>query len=168
MARIGMEAFMDLWQGNVWPLVCQDSQQGAADQGDVGQQVGIAAAGAVFPHEYIASPVITDFHAAPVATNQRQPLAGTVFFRSGAGKIIVGLGGGQPRLFDRPLIMLNNQSARKGEVRRQRFDGEGMEPTEVNSSVVRLQIGKKGVSWSASRPWACLKRPGWLPLIWRR
>lgn len=155
-----MEMFVGLGQGNVWPLLGQDGQHGAADQGDVGQQVGIAAAGAIFAHERIAPPVIAVFHPTPMAPNEDQSLAGAVLVRRGAGKIIVRFSGGQARFFDRPLAMLNDPGARIGEVRRQWFDGEGMEPPEVNSFVAGLEIGKKGVLGSASRLWGCLKSRG--------
>jgi len=160
-----MEMFVNLRQGTVWKLLGQHGQRSIWDERNVGLEFGIAAAGAVFPQEHIAPPVIADFHPAPVATKEGQPLAGAVLFRVGAGKIIVRLGGGATGLFDRPLVMLDDQGARIGEVHRQRFDGEGMELADFNPSVGGFRLGKKGGFGSASKPWACLKRLGWLPLI---
>jgi len=160
-----MELFADLRQGTVWETLGEEGQQAAAEEREIGQEIGITTAGAIFPHEHIAPPVIADFHPAPVAASERQPLVGAVLFRGGAGKIIVRFGGRLSGLFDRPFVMLNDQGACIGEIRRQRFNGEGMEPPEVNPSVSGLEIGKKGVSGSASKLWACLKSRGWLPLI---
>ena len=48
-------------------------QKGAADQGEVGHQIGIAAAGAVFAAKGIAAPVVAIFYSAPVAADEVDP-----------------------------------------------------------------------------------------------
>ena len=160
-----MEGFLDLGQRLVRKVVGEGGEQGAAQQREVGQEVGLAAAGAVFAQEDVPSPVVADFHAAPVAANQGEPVQWAVLVWPGAGKIIVRFGGGPASFFDRALVAQDDQRAGPGEVRRQRFDGEGMELADFNPSVGGVGLGKKGVSGSASRPWACCHRRGWLPLI---
>jgi len=150
----GMELFEHLGQRAVWKLVGQEGQQGAAEEREVGQEIGVAAAGAVFAQKDIAPPVVADFHAAPVAANQGEPVQWAVLVWPGAGKIIVRFGGGPASFFDRALVAQDDQRAGPGEVRRQRFDGEGMELADFNPSVGGVGVGKKGVSWSASRLWA--------------
>ena len=39
---MGEEGFADLWQGLIVVVVGEDVQQGAANEGHVGEQVGIA------------------------------------------------------------------------------------------------------------------------------
>ena len=155
-----MEVFVDLRQRTVWEVLGQERQQDTAEERDVGEEMGVAAAGAVFALEHIALPMIADFHAAPVAANQREPLVRAVLLRPGAGQIIMGFGGGPAGLFDRALVAQDDHGAGSGEVRGQRFDGEGMNLADFNPSVGGLGVGKKGVSGSASRPGASLKRPG--------
>jgi hypothetical protein len=40
-------------------MLCQKGREGATDQGHIGQQVGMAAAGTVLPKEHIAPPMIS-------------------------------------------------------------------------------------------------------------
>lgn len=56
-----------------WELVGEDGQQSTADECQIGQEIGVAAAGAVFSHERIPSPVIADFHSTPVSANELEP-----------------------------------------------------------------------------------------------
>ena len=161
----GMELFLDLRQGSVREVLREEGQQGAAKQCEVGQEVGLAAAGAVFAQEDVASPVVADFHAAPVAANEGKPLVWLILFRVGAGKVIVRLGGGPAGLFDGARVAQDDDGAGTGEVGLQRFDGEGMDLADFDAAVDGIGLGKKGVSGSASRPWACCNRRGWLPLI---
>lgn len=161
----GMELFLDLRQGSVREVLREEGQQGAAKQCEVGQEVGLAAAGAVFAQEDVPSPVVADFHAAPVAANEGEPLLRLILFRVGAGKVIVRLGGSQAGLFDGALVAQDDHGVGSGEVRRQRFDGEGMDLAGFDAAMGGVGPGKKGGFWSASRPWACFNRRGWLPLI---
>ena len=160
-----MEGFLDLGQRLVRKVVWEEGEQGAAQQREVGQEVGLAAAGAVFAQEDVASPVVADFHAAPVAANEGKPLVWLILFRVGAGKVIVRLGGGPAGLFDGARVAQDDDGAGTGEVGLQRFDGEGMDLADFDAAVDGIGLGKKGVSGSASRPWACCNRRGWLPLI---
>ena len=78
---------MDLGQGLVWELVREGGQERIAQECHVGQEVWVAAAGAIFFHERIPPPVSADFHTAPVATNQLEPMAGTVLAGRRAGQV---------------------------------------------------------------------------------
>ena len=82
-----------------------------------------------------------------------------------AGEVVAGFGGGEPGLFDGAFAAQDDQGSGKGEVGGQGFDGEGVEAAGFDSAVSGLGVGKKGVSCSASKPWAFLSRCGWLPLI---
>ena len=154
MGWAGVEVFENLGQRAVWEVVGQQGEQGAAKEREIGQQIRLAAAGAVFAQQDVALPMVADFNAAPMAANQGEPVQWAVLFRQGAGKVIVGFGGGPASFFDRALVAQDDQRAGPGEVRRQRFDGEGMELADFNPSVGGVGVGKKGVSWSASRLWA--------------
>jgi hypothetical protein len=37
-----MEVFVDFWLGSVWEVVRQPAEQGAADEGQIGQQIGVS------------------------------------------------------------------------------------------------------------------------------
>jgi hypothetical protein len=160
-----VEAFTDLRQGLVWEVVGKDGQEYIAQECQISQEVWVATARAVFSHERITSPVIADFHAAPMSANQLEPVAGTVLVGRRTGEVIAGFGGGVSGLFDGALATQNDQGSGKGEVGRQGFDGEGVEAAGFDPPVSGLGVGKKGVSCRASKPWAFLSRCGWLPLI---
>lgn len=149
-------------------VIGEDGQQGAAKERHIGQEVGIAGARTIFPHQGVTPPVITDFDATPVSPNQVQPLMRLVLCRWGAGQIVARLIGGGPGLFDRPLAAQDDQCPGIGKVGLERFDGKGMQGPDLEASAPRIGVGKKGVSGNPSKPWACLRRLGWLPLIWNR
>ena len=165
MSWMGMETFTDLWQGLVGKVVGEDCQECIAQECQIGQEVWVATAGAVFSHERIPPPVIADFHAAPVSANELEPLARTVLAGRGTGKVVAGFGGGQSGLFDGAFAAQDDQGSGKGEVGGQGFDGEGVEATGFDPTVSGLGVGKKGVSCRASKLCAFLSRWGWLPLI---
>jgi len=37
-----MEVFVDFWLGSVWEVVRQSTEQSAADEGQIGRQVGVS------------------------------------------------------------------------------------------------------------------------------
>lgn len=149
-------------------MVGQQGQQGIAQEGQIGEEVGLAAAGAVLAHEGIAAPVIADFHPAPVAANALEPLAGLVLARPGARQVIAGFGGGNAGLFGGPFAAQHDQGAGKREVGGQGFDGEGVEAAGFRAAMARFAVDKKGVPGSASNFFAIRCSLGWLPLIWSR
>jgi len=160
--------FADGWEGVFWKMFGQDSEQRTADDGQIGQQVGIAGAGSILAHQDITPPMIADFDSAPVTTDESQPLIRAVLFGLGAGEVVAGFDRGFTRLFDGPLAAQDDQGSGVGEVSLHRFDGEGVQVTDFDAPVAGVGVGKKGVSFSASKARACRSRLGWLPLIWSR
>lgn len=112
--------------------------------------------------------MIAHFHSAPVPANQFEPAFVGVFFGQGTRQVGAAFGTGLPGLFDGALAAHHDHAARKGEVRRQRFNGEGMDGTLFNPAMPEVGLDKKGVACHASKAWACLRSLGWLPLIWSR
>ena len=127
--------------------------------------MGMTGAGTILAHEHVAPPMVADFHPAPMSANEFQPLGWCVLAGRGAGKVVARFGGGQAGLFARTLAAQDDQGPGKGKVGRQGLDGEGLEPPGFDAAMAGLGVGKKGVSGKASKPWACLSRLGWLPLI---
>src|SRR5512136_267415 len=143
---MGMETFTNLWQGLVGKVVGEDGQECIAQECQIGQEVWVATAGAVFSHERITPPVIADFHAAPVSANELEPLVRMVLAGRGTGEIVAGFSGGQSGLFDGAFAAQDDQSSGKGEVGGQGFDVEGVEAAGFDPAVSGLGVGKKGVS----------------------
>ena len=54
----------------------QEGEQGTAEEGEVGEGVGVAGAGAVFAPEGVAAPMVADLDAGPVALDEGEPLRG--------------------------------------------------------------------------------------------
>jgi hypothetical protein len=163
-----MKLFTKLWEGLLVKPFGKDRQQGASNERHISQQVGLAGTRTVFAHEHVASPVIADFDPAPMSPDQIQPLVGCVLPRWRTGEVVTGLDGGNPGPFLGAVAADHDQGAGKGEVGGEGLDGKGMELPGFDPAVTGLAVGKKGVSGKASKPWACLSKLGWLPLIWRR
>ena len=64
-----LAGFEDLRQRSVGPVVGADTQQQAAQNGEVGQCVDIAGARLVFAPAHVASPVVADFDATPMSAD---------------------------------------------------------------------------------------------------
>ena len=141
----------DFGQGLVWKVVGQQCQQGAAQDGQIGQEIGVAAARAVFSHKRIAPPVIANFHSAPVSANELEPRCGAVLVRYGAGEIVMGLGGGLAGSFDGAAVAQDDQGSGKGEIGCEGFDGEGVQVPDFDPSVSGMGVDKKGVSLRLSK-----------------
>ena len=131
-------------------MLCQKGQEGATDQGHIGQQVGMAAAGTVLPKEHITPPMISHLNAGPVPANERQPLREAVLLGQRAGEVIVGLSGALVGFLDPAGVAENDQATGKGEISPHGLDSEGVQAAGFDSSVAGLGVDKKGVSVSAS------------------
>jgi hypothetical protein len=90
--------FLDLGQWLVGMVLGQQRQQGTADQSDVGQQRGVAAAGGVLAQEHVAPPMVAHFHSAPVPANEFEPAFVGVFFGQGTRQVVAAFGAGLPGL----------------------------------------------------------------------
>ena len=144
----------------MFELLGQAVEQCVSNQGQIGQQVGIARSGAVLPHEHIAPPVIADFHSGPMSADELEPTRTRVLLGQGAGKVIARLGAGGSGFLYRALAAHHNQSAGMRKVRRQRLYGPGVEGSFFNPSVSGSGFAKKGVFWSRSKACARLKSLG--------
>ena len=141
-------------------------QQGVAQQGDGADDVGVAAAGAIFSAAGVAPPMVAVFHAAPMAADQFQPLRGRAFggreatdeaAKVGSGRALSPHDGGVDAQ-DRP---------RKREVGPQRFYGGEEEDPALLAAVVLFVEGPKGGALARTER-AVWSRPGWLALTCNR
>ena len=57
-------------------LIGEEEQQCTANEGQIGEQIGVAGARTIFAHQDIPPPVIADFDPAPVSPDQVKPLLG--------------------------------------------------------------------------------------------
>lgn len=85
-------------------MLSEDCQQGATDECDVGQEIGITAPGAVLTEDDIAPPMVADLNARPVPANEPQPLRRAVLLGQCAGEIVVRFGGALVGFFDAPGV----------------------------------------------------------------
>ena len=163
-----MEALEQRAQRLFVKRVSHDVKQGAPNQRDIGQEIGVAGTRTIFSHQHIAPPMIADFNPAPVPADQLQPLCRPILLRGRAGEVVARFFGGVSALFVRPLRAHYDQSSGKGKIGCQRFDGKSVEVAHFDAASGVMGVGKKGVLGNAFNPWACLRRLGWLPLIWKR
>ena len=84
----GAELIAEFRQGLFLEVVGEDLEQRAANEGQIGQQIGVARARAIFSHQYVAAPMIADFDPAPVSLNQGQPLLGPMLLGWRTGQVI--------------------------------------------------------------------------------
>ena len=150
-----MEGLAKLRQRLFLKSLREHLQQGIAHQRQIGQQARVARTRAVFAHQRVAPPVVAHFHSAPVASDQLQPLPGRIFLGQRARQVIARFGGSVAGLFDRPLAAQYDQTAGVGKVGAEGFDVEDVQAPGLHASVARLGVGKKGVSFNPSSPWAC-------------
>ena len=136
---------MDFWLRTAVKFLGQAPEQSAANQGQVGQQVGIARARAVLPHEDVPSPVIADFHSRPMAADALEPLCRLIVLGRKAGEIVTGFGAGGTGLFKGAPAAHHDQGSGVREVGCERFDGEGVHGALFDASVAEAVFGKKGV-----------------------
>ena len=164
----GMKALLDLREREVGEVVRQEGEEGAAQEGEIGEGVGVARAGAVFAPDGVAAPVVADLDAGPVALDEREPLGRGVRGGFGAGEVVTDFVGGDGGAFHRAGAAHHDQGARKGEVGRERFEREGVDAAGDDAAVAGIGEEKKGVcAWALSASaWA--SSLGWLPLIWSR
>ena len=73
-----MERFEDGRERFVGEGIGQDTQEGTADESQIGQEVGLARMRLVFAQQNVAPPVIADFDSAPVSADEFKPLLGPI------------------------------------------------------------------------------------------
>jgi len=79
LAGTGVEVLAELREGVFLKVLGEDLQECVAKERHIGQQIGLARAGAIFSHHRVAPPVIAHFNPAPVSADQVQPPRGLIF-----------------------------------------------------------------------------------------
>ena len=163
-----VEAFLDLWEGKVREVIGEEREERTAQQGEIGEGVGVASAGAAFAADRVAAPVVADLDAGPVALDEREPLGRGVRGGFGAGEVVTDFVGGDGGAFHRAGAAHRDHGAGVGEVSGEGFDREGVDASGDDAAVAGIGEEKKGVdAWALSAS-ACASSLGWLPLIWSR
>ena len=127
-------------------VLVKQTQKGAADQGEVGHQIGIAAAGAVFAPKSIAAPVVAIFYSAPVAADEVDPALVRALRGALTGEVVSGFEGGFAGLFLGATALDCNQGAGEGKVDGDGFDGPQDQAALFDSPVTDLGLDKRGDS----------------------
>ena len=125
-------------------------KQGAAQQSEVGEGVGVAGAGAILAPDGVAAPMVADLHAGPVSADEGMPLGGGAFAGPQAGEVEALLGGLASGPDGYALAADDDQAAGEGEVEGCGLDGEGVQAAVFEPAVAFGALGKKGVSGKAS------------------
>lgn len=141
---MGMKALFDLRQGEVGEVIREEHEEGAAQEGEIGEGVGVAGAGTVLAPDSVAAPVVADFDAGPVALDEREPLGRGVRGGFGAGQVVADFVGGDGGALHRAGAAHDDQGARIGEVGGERFEREGVDATGDDAAVAGLGEEKKG------------------------
>ena len=124
----------------------KQTQKGAADQGEVGHQIGIAAAGAVFAAQGITAPVVAIFYSAPVGTDEVDPAFVRALRRLLTGEVVSGFEGGFAGLFLGATALDCNQGTGEGKVDGDGFDWPQDQAALFDSPVTGLGLDKRGDS----------------------
>lgn len=164
----GVEALLDLRQGEVREVIREEGEEGAAHEGEIGEGVRVARARAVLAPDGVAAPVVADFDAGPVALDEREPLGRSVRGGLGAGEVIADFVGGDGGALHRAGAAHDDHGAGVGEVGGERFEREGVDASGDDAAVAGIGEEKKGVEVWALSASACASSLGWLPLIWSR
>lgn len=143
-----------------------EKQADAAQECEVGQDIGVAAAGGVLAEGGVAAVVIAIFDPGPVRAAQVDPVLGSAFFPELVGKIeafFLALVGG---FLDESGAADFQDDATEGEAGAQWLGRAEADLAGFDAPVPASGLGKKGDSAGLMR--ASSKREGWLPLIWRK
>lgn len=137
---------MECGPRELWTEASLEGDEGGAEDGEVGVEVDVLGAGAVFLEESVADPVIADFAAAPVAADQAGEeggLAGMVTAEVEA----TGDGGRASGSFSRAGLLDDDQGADVWEPQIERLSGEDLYVTLVDASVpgVGAAFAKRGI-----------------------
>ena len=147
---VGVELFLDDGERTAREVLREQGEQGAAQEREIGQGVGLTRPGAIFAPKDIALPMVADFHPGPVAADQRVPLRRTALGWLGTRQIEPAFVGGPAGGFDGALAAHDDQAAGEGEVGRERFEGEGVQAAVFDPAVAAGALEKKGVAGKAS------------------
>ena len=118
-------------------------QQGVAQQSEGADDVGVAAAGAIFSAAGVASPMVAVFHATPMAADQFQPLRGGALGRLEAADEVAEVGSRGSRSPHDGGVDAQDRP-REREVGPQRFYGGEEDEPALLAAVVFFVEGPKG------------------------
>ena len=163
-----VKALFDLREGEVGEVIRQEGEEGAAQEGESGEGVGVSRAGAVLAPEGVAAPVVADFDAGPVALDECEPLGRSVRGGFGAGEVVADFVGGDGGALHGAGAAHDDHGAGVGEVSSERFEREGVDAAGDDAAVAGIVLEKKGACARALSASACASSLGWLPLIWSR
>ena len=164
---MGGEVFADLGMRLIGVAILEQSEEGAADEREIGEQSGFGAAGVVLLPKGIASPVVSVLHAGPVVSDQGDPTCMGALVSLLAGEIVTGFEGLFSGTFDGPATQDGHDGTGEREADGDRFHRTKDQATLVEASVPEFVLDKRESRPSQSA-WACLSRLGWLPLICAR
>lgn len=143
-----------------------EKQGDAAKESEVGERMGIAAAGGIFTEGGVTAVVVAVLDTGPVGTAQVDPIFRGAIFPELAGKIealVLSLVAG---FLDESCAADFQDNAAEGEPSGKGFGCGKADLTGLYASVPAAGLGKKGDSSALMR--AISKREGWLPLICRK
>lgn len=161
------EVFADLRMRLTGVPILKQTEEGAADQREIGEQSWFGASGVVLLPKGVPSPVVSILHAGPVVSGQGDPGCVGAFVGVLAGEIVAGFEGFISGTFDGPPAPDGHDGAGEREADGDRFHRAEDQTTLVEASVAEFVLDKRG-SRPSQRAWACLRRFGWLPLICAR
>src|SRR5205823_1100246 len=116
-------------------VLAEEREGGAPQQGEVGDDVGLATAGAVFAAKGIAAPVVADFDAGPMAADEVMPAGVRALASLLAGKIVPGLEAVFAALLLRAAALHRDDGASKGKANRGRLDRPQDQPAFFDPTV---------------------------------
>src|SRR5262245_54660401 len=99
--------------------------------------------------------MVAILHSCPMTANQAQPLCRGVFVGQPVGQIVTALLTALAGLFESALAAHDHHGSGERKVQRQGFDGKGVYPPGLHSTVSAFGLMKKGVLGMASNPSAC-------------
>lgn len=106
-------------------VVVEQASERAAQDCQIGYHVGLATAGAVLAPYGVSTPMVPDFHSAPVVTDELDPSLVGALVGFLTGEVIAGFEAALPGSFDRSSALDGYQCARIGEL-----DGGGFHRPE--------------------------------------
>ena len=157
---IGVELFEPLLERKVWVVEGDEGEQGAAQEGEVGESAGVAGARAVFAPEVVAAPVVADLDAGPVSADQVMPLLRGAFVGLLAGEVETAFRGGLVGLAGVNLTAHHHDAAGAGKADGVWFYGKAVQAALLGAAMAFGVLDKKRVALSASKAWACFRSAG--------
>ena len=155
-----MELFEQLLERKIRVVDGEEGEQGAAQEGEVGEGTGVAGARAVFAPEVVAAPVVADLDAGPVSADQVMPLLRCAFVGLLAGEVETAFGGGLVGFAGKNLTAHHHDAAGAGKADGVWFYGKDVQTALLGAAMAFGLLDKKRVSLSASKAWACFKSAG--------